>query len=66
VIVSDVVPLILPELAVIVVTPGATPVAIPPDLMLAMFGAVELHMTEPVTILLLPSLKLPLVKISGT
>lgn len=59
-IVSDVVPWILPELAVIVVTPGATPVASPPELMLAIFGAVELHATEPVTFLLLPSSKVPM------
>ena len=59
-IVSEVVPWILPELAVIVVTPGATPVTSPPELMLAIFGTVELHITEPVTILLLPSSKVPM------
>lgn len=58
-IVSDVVPLILPELAVIVVTPETAPVASPPVLMLAISGAEELHITEPVTFLMLPSLKVP-------
>jgi hypothetical protein len=49
----------LPELAAIVVAPGANPVASPPELMLAIFGAVELHITESVMILLLPSLNVP-------
>jgi hypothetical protein len=60
VIVSDDVPLILPELAVIVVTPEAIPVASPPVLMLAISGAEELHITESVTFLLLPSLNVPM------
>ena len=50
----------LPELAVIVVTPGARPVASPPGLMLAIVGAVELHITEAVRFLMLPSSKLPM------
>ena len=58
-IVSNVDPLILPELAVIVLTPVVIPVASPPELMLATPGAWELHITVLVMISTLPSVKVP-------
>ena len=58
--VSDVAPGILPEAAVIVVTPAAVRVASFPELMLAIPGAVALHITELVAISTLPSFKVPL------
>jgi hypothetical protein len=57
--VTGIVPVILPELAIITVVPGAFPVTSPPALMLAITGSEELHMTELVRIWTLPSLKLP-------
>lgn len=45
----------LPEVAVIVTDPLAIPLAIPPEVMVTSFVSEELHCTEPVTSLLLPS-----------
>ena len=57
--VSVVNPLTLPELAMIVVLPAATPVASPAVLMVATNVAAEFHVAELVRFCALPSLKVP-------
>jgi hypothetical protein len=59
VMVNDIVPLTVPEVAVIVVLPPATPVARPAALIVAMAGAEEVQLTELVRFCALPSLNVP-------
>jgi hypothetical protein len=59
VIVRDVVPATAPEVAVIVAVPAARPVASPPAPIVATLCADEFHVTEPVRLLELPSLNVP-------
>jgi hypothetical protein len=49
----------LPEAALTVAVPIATPVASPPAPILAIAGALEVHITDPVKSCVLPSLKVP-------
>lgn len=48
-------PLMVPEVALIVVVPAATPLASPPLVIVAMFMAEELQVAEPLRFCVLPS-----------